>query len=179
VSSFSGSGFNNATAVQADNFQTSQWTCAGNWTYGSNHTIDIGTTFSITFTGISIVTSNGKNLPTVTFNNNFSIVGACTLKELIWGVNGKTGTFDAGSVYTITNLSISDWDGSIGNLNALRSSIPGTQFFLIIPSPIILQYMNPQDSVVNNAIQVKDRTSLNSGNNVNWFFPVTSQMFWM
>lgn len=52
------------------NFQTSQWTCTGSWTFGSNHTVDPGTSL-ITFSGTAAhtITLNGKSLYDVTINN--------------------------------------------------------------------------------------------------------------
>lgn len=42
------------------NFQTSQWSCSGNWTYGSNHIVDPGTS-QVTITNTSTITSNGSS----------------------------------------------------------------------------------------------------------------------
>jgi hypothetical protein len=63
VVTFTGSTYNVGTCIL--NFQTSQWTCAGNWTQGSTHTIDTGTTATITYSnaGSHSITPSGKNFP--------------------------------------------------------------------------------------------------------------------
>ena len=45
-----------------ESFSTSQWTCSGAWTFGSNHTIVPGTSI-VNFTGAGTTTSNGKAFP--------------------------------------------------------------------------------------------------------------------
>jgi hypothetical protein len=52
------------------NLQTSTWTCTGNWTFGSNHTINPGTSIvTLNGTGAQTVTSNGKSFHDLTVNN--------------------------------------------------------------------------------------------------------------
>ena len=57
-SAFDGLTYNNATTTL--NMQTSTWTCSGSWTFGSNHTIDPGT---------SVINCVGTANRDLTFNN--------------------------------------------------------------------------------------------------------------
>jgi len=84
VTSFAGSVYN-ASCTISENFQSSQWTCSGNWTFGSNHTIDPGTS-KVTITNTSTITSNAK-----------------LFYDLIINASGKTITLaDALSVHDFT-----------------------------------------------------------------------------
>jgi hypothetical protein len=54
-----------------NNFQTSTWTCSGAWTFGSNHTVDPGTSIvNLTGTAAQTITSNGKQFNDLTVNNS-------------------------------------------------------------------------------------------------------------
>ena len=158
-----------------------QISVVGNASFAPSTTLTKNATSYFLFNGSGTQTlaSGGKSLPQCTFNNNFAIQTACTIYRLIWGVDGFTGTFDSGATYIISNLTASDWNGSVGNLNALRSSSTGNQFTLTIPNIATLQYMNPQDCIVSQIITVNDKTSLNGGNNSGWIFPVKSKIIWI
>ena len=78
IASYSGSTYN-TTGTTVHNFGTSQWTCSGSWTFGSNHTITHGWDI-LNITNTATITSNGKvfnwvvlNAPgkTITLGDNF------------------------------------------------------------------------------------------------------------
>lgn len=148
---------------------------AGNYTTAAGATVTLNAATNYTFTAAAIVTTNGIALPQCTFNAAFSINDSCTISRLIWGIDGITGTFEATQTFTLTNLAAASWNGSAGLLNAVRSSIPGTQFTLAIPNIVTLQYINPRDADLAGGFQitVNDGTSVDGGNNdVNWIWPV-------
>jgi|WetSurMetagenome_2_1015567.scaffolds.fasta_scaffold01475_10 hypothetical protein len=67
ITSFNGSDYNGAGTCN-ENFQTSHWTVAGTgWTFGSNHTINPGTSL-ITFTNSATITPNGKSFYDLALN---------------------------------------------------------------------------------------------------------------
>jgi len=154
-------------------------TCSfgGNYTTAAGSTVTINAATNYTFTGVAVVTTNGKALPQCTFNANFTINDSCTIARLIFGVDGITGTFEAGQTFVISALTAANWNGSAGALNAFRSSAPGTQYTFTIPNAVTLSYVNPQDSNLSAAFQIDcmDGTSRNGGNNdVDWLFPAPS-----
>jgi hypothetical protein len=147
---------------------------AGNYTTAVASTVTINPATNYTFTAVTAIVTNGITLPSCTFNDDFTISDTCIITSLIIGVDGITGTFEAGNIFTITLLAAADWDGALGALNAFRSTIPGTQYTLAIPNALTLQYMNPQDSaLLGFQITVDDGTSVDGGNNdANWIWPV-------
>lgn len=150
---------------------------AGNYTTAAGCTVTINAATNYTFTAVAIVTTNGKALPQCTFNATFLINDSCTIARLIFGVDGITGTFEAGQTFTITNLAAANWSGAAGLLNRFQSFIPGVQYTLAIPNAAVLSYVNPQDSNLSAAFQLdcRDGTSVNGGNNdVDWLFPATA-----
>ncbi len=142
---------------------------AGNYTTAAGSTITINAATNYTFTAATVVTTNGKTLPQVTFNSNFSINDTCTITRLIRGVDGFTGTFEAGNTFTISNLAAANWNGAAGSLNAVRSSVPGTQFTIVLPNAATLTYYDSQDCIYQGFdITANDGTSLTQGNNVRY-----------
>lgn len=148
-------------------------------TFGGNYTNDIGSTvtttgatFTFTKDGAVIYTS-GKSLPQCTFNNNATFYSSCTIHSIIWGVDGKTLTFQAEETFTLSNLSAANWNGSAENLNKLRSTNEGTQYNLVIPADVSLEYMDVKDAAImpEHVIYVDDGTSIDGGNNNGWVFP--------
>jgi hypothetical protein len=110
---------------------------------------------------------------TVSTDANGTIRGDSTFYT--WAITGltasRTYTFTAGNTFAVTNYI--NWLGaSAGNELKLRSSTPGTQWFLNISATSEgLLRLDVQDSnaVGNTAIA---HASVNSGNNTNWiFFP--------
>lgn len=65
ISSYDGATYNTASTI--DSFQTSTWSCGGNWTHGSNHTVVPGT-YAVTFTGAATILTNAKPFYDITFN---------------------------------------------------------------------------------------------------------------
>ena len=147
-------------------------TFGGDYTTATGTTItSTGATFAFTKDG-AVLNTGGKALPQCTFNNNAVINNSCTIFRIIWGVDGKTLTFEAGKTFTISNLTASNWNGSAASLNALRSTTPDTQFTLAIPNAVTLTYMNPRDCIITGfEINVMDGTSVDGGNTFDWDFP--------
>jgi hypothetical protein len=135
---------------------------------GSTITINAATNYTFTKNG-AIVTTNGKALPQVTFNSNFSINDTCTIARLIRGVDGFTGTFEAGQTFTISNLAAANWSGAAAALNYTRSSIPGTQFTMVLPNAVTLTYYDSQDCIYQGFdVTANNGTSATQGNNVRY-----------
>ena len=83
----------------------------------------------------------------------------------------STITFEAGSVTTLTNFTLS---GTAGNLVTINSSISGTQFNLFKPTGTAnVNYLSIQDSNVASAF-FSNLTSTNLGNNNGWNFTAPS-----
>lgn len=143
---------------------------AGNYTTAAGTTITINAATNYTFTlNGAIVTTNGKALPQITFNSNFSINDTCTITRLIRGVDGFTGTFEAGQTFTISNLAAANWSGAAAALNTVRSSVPGTQFTMVIPNAATLTFYDSQDCIYQGFdITANDGTSITGGNNVRY-----------
>jgi hypothetical protein len=117
--------------------------------------------------------TGGKSLPNTYAAGDFSLYDGATIARLTWQADGKTGTFEAGETFTLTNLAAADWQGSAGSLNALRSTTTNTQFTLALPNAVTLSYMNPQDcKLTGYSITVNDRTSIDGGNNTRWIWPI-------
>jgi hypothetical protein len=156
------------------NVTASTCSFAGNYTTAAGCTVTINAATNYTFTAAAVVTTNGIALPQCTFNAAFSLNDSCTVAALIYGVDGITGTYEAGQTFVISALVAANWSGSAGALNAFRSSVPGTQYSFTIPNGVVLSYVNPQDSNLTAAFQIDcmDGTSVNGGNNdPDWLFP--------
>jgi hypothetical protein len=149
---------------------------AGNYSTAVASTVTVNAATNYTFTAATIITTNGITLPSCTFNNNFTINNSCVITRLITGVNGFTGTFQAGNIFTITNYTAGDWDGAFGALSSYQSSIPGTQATFIAPAfvgDLTVRYTRWTDINANfgETIYANDGTSQNGGNNDNIIFP--------
>jgi hypothetical protein len=156
------------------NVTASTCSFAGNYTTAAGCTVTINAVTNYTFTAAAVVTTNGKALPQCTFNAAFSLNDSCTVARLIYGVDGITGTYEAGQTFVISALVAANWSGSAGALNAFRSSVPGTQYSFTIPNGVVLSYVNPQDSNLTAVFQIDcmDGTSVDGGNNdPDWLFP--------
>lgn len=135
---------------------------------GSTITINAATNYTFTKNG-AVVTTNGKALPQVTFNSNFSLNDTCTITRLIRGVDGFTGIFEAGATFTVSNLAAANWSGAAAALNYTRSSIPGTQFTMVLPNAVTLTYYDSQDCIYQGFdVTANDGTSVTQGNNVRY-----------
>jgi CSLREA domain-containing protein len=125
-------------------------TVSGNW---SNAGTFIPNGFGVTFDGGTGQTIAGT---TSFFNLTKSTVAAQTLN------------FTAGSNTTVTNsLTL---NGAAGQLLSLRSTTPGTQWNLVAPSTQSVNFVDAQDSNASGGQLVTATNSVNSGNNVHWFF---------
>jgi hypothetical protein len=142
---------------------------AGNYTTAAGCTVTINAATNYTFTAAAIVTTNGKALPQCTFNAAFTINDSCTIARIIRGVDGFTGTFEAGQTFTISNLAAANWSGAAAALNAVRSSVPGTQFTIVLPNAATLTFYDSQDCIYQGFdITANDGTSITRGNNVRY-----------
>jgi hypothetical protein len=78
------------TAASPLNMQTSKWTCSGDWTFGSNHTITASAGQIVNITGLSKITSNGKTFP-----------GALTINNAAHTVDSLADSLDVAGDFTI------------------------------------------------------------------------------
>jgi fibronectin-binding autotransporter adhesin len=148
-------------------------------TVNSAATLTIDATSAFVVLGNGVISTGGKSFPQTTINGNTAINGGNTIARLIYGTDGKTITWQSGQTFTISNLTAANWNGADGNLNAFRSSTPGTQYALAIPGAVTLEYMNPQDCAVTGyEITANDGTSVNGGNNSGWLFPARRAGGW-
>lgn len=91
------------------NLQTSTWTCSGNWTFGSNHIVDPGTS-TVNITNTSTITSASKSF----YNLNLSAPGKIiTIADDINLAIGGGFALTAGTVSTGTTYCIFAGNGSI------------------------------------------------------------------
>jgi hypothetical protein len=84
----------------------------------------------------------------------------------------RTIIFEAGSVTTVTNFTLS---GTIGNVVSISSTVQGTQFTLTKASGnVAVSYMSIEDSNATGGAywDATDGTSVNAGNNTGWNFPI-------
>jgi hypothetical protein len=74
-------------------------------------------------------------------------------------------TFQAGSVQTITaTLHLA---GVAGKLRRLRSSVPGSPWFIDLTGNAMLRFLDVQDSNATGAVLTVGHVH-DSGNNINW-----------
>lgn len=150
------------------NLQTSQWTVATSWTYGSNIVVDIGTTATITFTGASSISPASKGFPQTEIQGNYSITSTATWDRLILTSN-PTVTMGAGNTQTVSANTDTDWDGA-----TLVSSNPGNQWLLVNPAGMTVRNMTITDSDAsggNNIIAYTTLGNTDGGNNsAEWIF---------
>ena len=148
-------------------------TIGGNYLSSGTLTKDANTTF--TFTGdAATITTYGKALPTCTLNNNCTINDSVTFARLIFGVDGKTITFEQGETFTITAYTAADWDGAIGTLNLIRSSAPGTHFHIVLPAIQTMRYIDVMDCT-SDTHEVTVIHGKNSTGNTNFVFTQAPQ----
>lgn len=100
-------------------------------------------------------------------------VGTTFNRLIMSKVTTRTITVAATKTLTLTNLTDTNLNGTLGALTQWRSGTPGNQFNVTIPAPITLTYQNPQDCVISQVTTVSDGTSVNGGNNnTNWIWPL-------
>lgn len=124
VSSFTGAVLN--TGVTYDYFQTSSWSCSGNWQFGAAHTVDPGTS-TITITNTCTFTSASKSVynfainaaaRTITFADSLNVAagGSVTVTAFAAFAGNQYIIFaGSGSITISTNVS-----------NRLRTAVAGS-----------------------------------------------------
>ena len=142
--------------VTAGNFNLS---VAGNWSNSGTFTPQSGT---VTLNGTSQVIAGST-----TFNNLSKTVSV-----------GDTLTFTAGTTQTVAGTTT--LQGATSNLLSLRSSSTGTQWNINPQGTRNISFVNVQDSNNTNPTTILPPSSIDSGNNTNWFrpMPVTAKERW-
>jgi hypothetical protein len=145
--------------------------------FGGTADVDLGASILTSgseahFTSTGVFTTAGANLvlPNLTHVLNFAV--AVSFARLISAIPSQVVTWYAGAAaLTVLAYVPGDWGGAAGNLVRSVSATPGTQWFIVAPAGVVVQYMFPQDS--NNAgpdIDADDYTSMDGGNNNGWLF---------
>src|SRR5207244_9413372 len=99
-----------------------------------------------------------------------SITGNTTFNNLTKSVSAaQTMSFAAGSLTSVSNSMT--LTGATSNLLSLRSTVAGTQWLLHAPATQSVNYVDVKDSNANGGQTVTPTNSIDSGNNLNWFFP--------
>jgi hypothetical protein len=133
-----------------ENFGTSQWTVSGNWTNGSNHTIDPGTSL-ITFKNTATITSAGKNFYDITLassSKTFTLASSTTAHTL----NLSAGTLNTNA----KNVSLS---GDINLTAGTTFTTAGSVFtFTGTPTVTATSHSFPQSTFNNGAVFADDVT---------------------
>ncbi|MFH0731727.1 MAG: SBBP repeat-containing protein [Candidatus Omnitrophota bacterium] len=105
-----------------------------------------------------------------------SILGSTTFYDLTKTVTAvDTLTFDSAGEQIITHTLTLTGDVGDGDLLSLVSSTPGTRAALTLQAggTQVLSYLNVQDSDASGGLTLAGgATSTNSGNNLNWSFPI-------
>jgi len=124
------------------------------------------------------ITSASQPFNNLTVNNNSStgviFKDSLTVANLLSDKTvGSKVTFNAGSTYTTGSL---EMQGSGAGRVSLRSSSPGTSWYLSVTNPPTVYYVDVMDSDASSGGQItaNDQTSVDSGNNLNWNFTVPS-----
>ncbi len=176
---FNGSGTYTSLPT-GQNYYNLTFNGTGSWTL--NNALAINNNFTITS---GTVNTGGNNLSvagnwsnsgtftpstaTVTLNGtNQTLSGTTTFYNLTKTVASSANlTFPASTTTTITNTTT--FQGSSGNLLALRSSTNGTQFKIDPQGTRIFSYLNPQDSNNINASAIAYDSTFSYGTNLtNW-----------
>src|SRR5205823_2643628 len=99
-----------------------------------------------------------------------TISGNTTFNNLTKSVSAaQTMNFTSGSLTTVSSsLTLT---GATGNLLALRSTAPGTQWLLHAPATQSVNFVDVSDSNANGGQTVAPTNTVDSGNNLNWAFP--------
>jgi hypothetical protein len=157
-----------------------------NCTLGGTGTYNVGTgitctdsTSTLTFASTIITLTSSSCI--LTLSGNFVLNITATFSRLIMNkVTTRTITVAATKTLTLTNLTDTNLNGSVGALTQWRSGTPNSSFNVTIPAPITLTYQNPQDCAISQNTTVSDGTSLDGGgNNTNWIWPSLSKNFYL
>jgi hypothetical protein len=99
---------------------------------------------------------------------DLTIVGDNTFNEISDSVDGSTVYFTAGSTTTTTAFTV---DGGVGDLILLRSTTPGSVWFLVQNAGAVgVTYVDIQDSDASGGATFQCINGVNSGNNTGWQF---------
>lgn len=131
----------------------------------AGHTITIGGNFVNTAGGT--LTGSG----TVAFNDaaqTSTISGSTTFYNLSSTTAGKAITFTDGTTQTITNAITLNGGSGEGNKIVLRSSNPGSYWYINPSGTRSVSYVDVQDSTNNNVTAITASHTVDSGHNVNW-----------
>jgi len=127
---------------------------SGNGSYDTLNVTNLNDYGSISNLGSLNLAVNGSG----NINSSYNIKSFTKL-------NGGTLTFKSGSTfYPYSSLNL---NGS-GSELYLRSSNPGTQWFINPPGTKTIAWVDVQDSYSLSSIDVRNTGSIDSGNNINW-----------
>jgi len=169
---FDGSG----TTARTLSMGASTWTITGAgtaWNLSDTTNLTLNTdTSTISMTGSSPHTFEGGSQTYYNLNvggtGDLTIVGDNTFNEISDSVNGSTVYFTAGSTTTTTAFTV---DGGVGDLILLRSTTPGSVWFLEQSSGSVgITYVDIQDSDASGGATFQCINGVNSGNNTGWQF---------
>ncbi len=152
----------------------------GNYTNNGTFAAD-GGTVTLNGTGSTQQTLSGTMTGTSAFNNLTITNNSSANPRIIFAAGATVSTFtattastsmrfNAGSTYNFTNINLNGQ--AVGTRVTLRSSTPGTRWFLNVTGTQTVLNTDAQDSDASggNTIIATDASNLNSGNNVNWAF---------
>jgi len=129
-----GSFSNNNTGTTNINLDGSSWSVAGNWAYGSNHTVDAGTS-QITFTNTATVTANGLSFynlivnadtKTVTLGAAFVASGTLTVTAGSFNDGGYATTLAGDFAWNSTGTLTLSGDFTLSGNGTITISNSGT-----------------------------------------------------
>jgi hypothetical protein len=169
---FDGSG----TTARTLSMGASTWTITGAgtaWNLSDTTNLTLNTdTSTISMTGSSPHTFEGGSQTYYNLNvggaGDLTIVGDNTFNEISDSVDGSTVYFTAGSITTTTAFTV---DGGVGDLILLRSTTPGSVWFLEQSSGSVgITYVDIQDSDASGGATFQCINGVNSGNNTGWQF---------
>jgi len=169
---FDGSG----TTARTLSMGASTWTITGAgtaWNLSDTTNLTLNTdTSTISMTGSSPHTFQGGSQTYYNLNvggaGDLTIVGDNTFNEISDSVDGSTVYFTAGSTTTTTAFTV---DGGVGDLILLRSTTPGSVWFLEQSSGSVgITYVDIQDSDASGGATFQCINGVNSGNNTGWQF---------
>lgn len=142
---------------------TSQWSVAGNWSYGSNTTPTVGTS-KITFTGTPTITTAGKQMQSCEFQ------GLATIDRLVV-TSGGTYTWKDGVTHVVSSYTAGDWNGA-----TFESFNPSSSYTIDNPAGITPSNMTVSDCTATNTVTANDGTSTSLGGNTNWLFLILTSL---
>jgi len=113
---------------------------------------------------ITNTAGTGSGDESVLFTTGLTTSGTFTMQA------STSAAFAAGATSTFENV---DWQGTDGSPVMLRSTTPGTEWYLDVPgSQINVEYVDVQDGDASAGPEIVAFNSTDSGNNTNWSFAV-------